>query len=56
MGGHVDDFHTRAQVRRLIETAYQWGTMKQGSYRHAGPDVRQGWQLQDCGRPEQLGD
>ena len=47
MGGHVDDFHKIGdessaewnEVCRLIDTAYQWGTMKQGSYRHAGSDV-----------------
>ena len=47
MGDHVDDFHrigdrTSAEwceVCQRIDSAYQWGTIKKGSYRHAGCDV-----------------
>ena len=47
MGGHVDDFHRIGnqdcsewqEVREKINGAYQWGTVKSGSYRHAGTDV-----------------
>ena len=47
MGGHVDDFHRVGDqksdkwldVCRKIDAAYQWGTMKTRSYRHAGTDI-----------------
>ena len=47
MGGHVDDFHRIGdrssaewcEICERIDKAYQWGTTKKGSYRHAGSDV-----------------
>ena len=47
MGGHVDDFHRVGdrqseewcEICHAIDNAYQWGTVKTGSYRHAGTDV-----------------
>ena len=46
MGGHVDDFHRLGdgsaewlEIKKKIDSIYQWGTAKTGSYRHAGTDV-----------------
>ena len=47
MGGHVDDFNRAGdmenprwlELRDKIDKAYQWGTIKRGSYRHAGTDI-----------------
>ncbi|CAE7295575.1 GIP [Symbiodinium sp. CCMP2592] len=46
MGGHVDDFHRIGdgseewlRVKEAVNSAYKWGTVKSGSYRHAGTDV-----------------
>ena len=46
MGGHVDDFHRLGdgssewlEIKQKIDSVYQWGTAKTGSYRHAGTDV-----------------
>ena len=47
MGGHVDDFHQIGdenspewqEVVQLIDTSYNGGSKKRGSYRHAGSDV-----------------
>ncbi|CAE7794539.1 unnamed protein product [Symbiodinium sp. CCMP2592] len=47
MGGHVDDFNRAGDrqnprwcaIREQIDKAYQWGTIKHGSYRHAGTDI-----------------
>ena len=46
MGGHVDDFHRLGdgssewlEIKKKIDSVYQWGTAKTGSYRHAGTDV-----------------
>ena len=59
MGGHVDDFHrignqdcAEWQVRDKINGAYQWGTVKSGSYSHAGnyrrdDCLRLQWEVQD---------
>ena len=45
LGGHVDDFHRigdesspERQVQ-LIDSSYNWGSKKRGSYRRAGSDV-----------------
>ena len=47
MGGHVDDFNRAGdlenskwlEIRDKIDKAYKWGTIKRGSYRHAGTDI-----------------
>eukprot|EP00439_Symbiodinium_sp_Y106_P001694 s8914_g1.t1 len=46
MGGHVDDFHRIGddseewlRIKEAVNGAYKWGTVKSGSYRHAGTDV-----------------
>ena len=47
MGGHVDDFHRTGDpqsgewtvICEKVNAAYQWGSVKQGTYRHAGTDV-----------------
>ena len=47
MGGHVDDFHRYGdrsshewcEICKRIDSAYQWGSAKKGSYRHAGCDI-----------------
>ena len=47
MGGHVDDFHRTGdlsnprwcKIRQEVDKAYAWGTVKKGSYRHAGTDL-----------------
>ena len=47
MGGHVDDFHRVGnskspewvEICQKIDKAYQWGTIKRRSYRHAGTDI-----------------
>ena len=48
IGGHVDDFHVVGNshseewqaIFNKVLSAYKWGTSKQGSYRHAGTDVK----------------
>jgi hypothetical protein len=47
VGGHVDDFNRGGdlenpkwlEVRRQIDEAYKWGTMKEDVFRHTGVDV-----------------
>ena len=47
VGGHVDDFNRAGdmenanwkQVRKKIDEAYKWGTMKTQAYRHTGLDL-----------------
>ncbi|CAE7387909.1 unnamed protein product, partial [Symbiodinium sp. CCMP2592] len=47
MGGHVDDFNRARdlenprwlELREKIDKAYKRGTIKRGSYRHAGTDI-----------------
>ena len=47
MGGHVDDFNRAGdlenpkwlEIRSKVDQAYKWGTIKRGSYRHAGTDI-----------------
>ena len=48
MGGHVDDFHVTGnphspewqKIYQQILGAYKWGMAKEGSYRHAGTDLK----------------
>ena len=48
MGGHVDDFHRLGDpdseewrvVKASIDSAYKWGMIKSGAYRHAGTDLQ----------------
>ena len=59
VGGHVDDFHRTGDdsdewldVKRGVDSAYKWGMIKTGSYRHAGTDVsteKELWLQQDRG-------
>ena len=47
MGGHVDDFNRAGnmecpewlEIRKKIDQAYAWGTVKRQSYRHTGIDL-----------------
>ena len=47
VGGHVDDFNRSGdlenpewlRVRKEIDAAYKWGTMKQQAFRHTGIDL-----------------
>ena len=46
MGGHVDDFHRVGDnseewmaIKQKVNSAYRWGTIKNGNYRHAGTDI-----------------
>ena len=48
MGGHVDDFHRSGNqyssewraICAKIDKLYEWGTIKEKQYRHAGTDVQ----------------